>query len=54
MESGKFGLKIRSKSGKFRAEIDIQCGKLNLKVLPVNNRLCGGKIGSPIPINRLK
>ena len=40
MGSGKFNLKMCSKSGKLSAEIGI-CGKLNLKMLPVNDRLCG-------------
>ena len=43
MRSGKFSLKMCSKSGKLSAEKGIQCGKLNLKMFPVNDRLWMGK-----------
>ena len=38
-----------SKSGKFSAEIEIQCRKLNLKMFPVRTDYVDGQIGSAIP-----
>ena len=52
MRSGKFRLKMCSKSGKFSAEIGIQCGKFNLKMLPVRTDYVDGHIGSPIHLSR--
>ena len=49
MGSGKFSLKMCSKSGKFSAEIEIQCRKLNLKMFPVRTDYVDGQIGSAIP-----
>ena len=50
MGSGKFRFKMCSKSGKFSAEIGIQCGKFNLKMLPVRADYADGHVGSPIPL----
>ena len=46
--SGKFRLKMCSKSGKFSAEIGIQFVKLSLKMLSVRTDYADGHIGSPI------
>ena len=35
MGSGKFSLKMCSKSERFSAEIGVQCGKISLKMLSV-------------------
>ena len=52
MGSEKFSLKMCNKSGKLSAEIGIECGKLNLKMLSANDRLyVDGQIESPIPLN---
>ena len=52
--SGKFSLKMCSKSGKLSAEIGIQCGKPNLKMLPVRTDFVDGQIRSPIPLSCCK
>ena len=48
MGSGKFRLKMCSKSGKFSGEIGIQCVKLSLEMLSVRTDYADGHIGSPI------
>ena len=54
MGSGKFSLKMCSKSGKFSAEIGVQCGNVSLKMLPVKTDYVYEQIGSPICLNRCK
>ena len=49
-----FSLKMCSKSGKFRAEIGVQCGKASLKMLPVKTDDVYEQIGSPIRLNCCK
>ena len=42
------------KSGKFSAEVGIQCGKFNIKMLPVWTDYVDGQIGSPFPLSYCK
>ena len=52
--SGKFSLKMCSKSGKFAVEIGIQCGKLSLKMLTVRTNYADEQIGSPLSLSCCK